>query len=72
MCYIIFTEIALFHEHNADFENFCTKIELKEQLFGKTQKVNFDLQTQLVPFDVLSHIYSQLYVTVSCMDLLSK
>ena len=39
-----------------DFKTFCTNIELKEQPFTKWHKVNFELVTQLVPFDVLSHI----------------
>ena len=38
-----------------DFKHFCTKIEQKEQPFRKQQRVSFDLLTQLVPFDVLSH-----------------
>ncbi len=41
----------------SDFKNFYTKIELKEQPFRKYQKVYFDLLRQLVPFDVLSHIF---------------
>ena len=40
----------------SNFNDFCTKISLKEQSFRKKQKVNFELLTQLVPFDVLSHI----------------
>ena len=47
-----------FYFENAmlDFTHFCTKIELKEQVFRKYQKVYFELLTQLVPFNVLSHI----------------
>ena len=41
----------------SDFKNFYTKIEMTEQPFRKYQKANFDLRRQLVPFDVLRHIY---------------
>ena len=43
----------------SDFKQFCTKIELKERPFRIKQKVNFDLLSlrEMVPFDVLSHIF---------------
>ncbi len=49
-------KLPYFKNAMSDFYNFCTNIELKEQPFRKYQKLNFDLQTQLVPFNLLSHI----------------
>ena len=41
----------------SNFKTFCTKIEIKEQPYRIYQKVKFDFQRQLVPFDVLRHSY---------------
>ncbi len=44
------------------FKTYCTKVELKEKAFSIIwQKVNFELQTQLVHFDVLSHNVSIIF-----------
>ncbi len=40
----------------SNFKFFCTEMKLKEQPFRKYHQVNFELLTQLVHFDVLSHM----------------
>ena len=51
--------LPYFKDTMSDFKNFAPKLSWKKQTSNlRIAKVNFDLLTQQVPFDVLSHIFT--------------
>ncbi len=58
VCYNILIEIAISQECKDRFQFFfAPKLSWKNSHVENNKKANFDLLTQLVPFDVLSHIW---------------
>ena len=61
ICYDILHKIAISQERNNRFQKFLHQNwNERTAIFRKKQKENFDFQRQLVPFDVLRHIFFQL------------
>ena len=58
ICLDIIYEITISQEHNVQFQNFCTKTELKEEPFRKKQKkkTNFEHLTQLDHYKKKGHL----------------